>query len=249
MKKPQIAPKRPIIQTEALVKAFGLLPVLRNISIDIAHGQFVALLGPNGSGKSTLLSLLAGLSRPTAGRVIIGGWELPDEAIQIRHQIGMVSHKALLYENLTAYENLKFFSQLYNLPQDNLDDHIKSLLDKVGLSRRSNSLARTFSRGMQQRLSIARALLHNPQILLFDEPYTGLDQQAGTTLDELFAEAMSGGRTIIMATHQLERAVNLADRVIIISKGKVGYDSPTAGLTPSQLTTDYADITGTITSR
>jgi heme exporter protein A len=102
---------------------------------------------------------------------------------------------------------------------------------------------------MQQRLSIARALLHNPQILLFDEPYTGLDQQAGTTLDELFNEAMSGGRTIVMATHQLERAVNLAERVIIISKGKVGYDSPTAGLTSAQLTTDYADITGTVTSR
>lgn len=245
----QIAPKRPIIQTEGLVKAFGLLPVLKGINIDIPHGQSVALLGPNGSGKSTLLSLLAGLSRPTAGQVMVGGWELPDEAMAVRAQIGMVGHKPLVYETLTAYENLYFFGKLYHLPDDTLEARIQDLLNQVGLRKRIQSVVRTFSRGMQQRLSIARALLHDPKILLFDEPYTGLDQQAGTTLGDLLNNAREEGRTLVMTTHQLNHVPQLADRVLIISRGKVAYDRPTAGMTVAQLTQDYVDITGNVTAR
>lgn len=240
---------RPIIETRALLKTYGLLPALRGIDLQIPRGQFAALLGPNGSGKSTLLRLLAGLSRPDAGGIFVGGWELPREGIAVRGQIGMVSHKSLLYENLTAAENLRFFARLYNLNNDEIDARIDAMLQRVGLEKRAYDLVRTFSRGMQQRLSIARALLHDPAVLLFDEPYTGLDQTAAETLDDLLIAAHDGQRTIVMATHQLERAARLADRVIILNRGRVGFDAPSAGMDLIALTAHYAETTGMVTAR
>src|SRR5688572_20274933 len=145
-----------LIETQGLVKAYGILPVLRQLSLGIERGEFVALLGPNGSGKSTLLRLLSGLSKATSGLIRIGGWQLPQEAAAVRAQIGMVSHKPLLYENLTARENLQFFARLYNLPTNEMENRITDLLAQVGLSKRGHDMVRTFSRGMQQRLSIAR---------------------------------------------------------------------------------------------
>ncbi|MBI5668819.1 MAG: heme ABC exporter ATP-binding protein CcmA [Chloroflexi bacterium] len=238
-----------LIETRALVKAFGMLPVLRKLDLSIARGEFVALLGPNGSGKSTLLRLLAGLSKPTAGDILVGGWKLPQEAAPVRAQIGMVSHKVLLYENLNARENLRFFARLYNLPAAKADERITQLLDQVGLARRTHDPVRTFSRGMQQRLSIARALLHNPDILLLDEPYTGLDVDASAVLDNLLRDAHKGGRTIIMSTHELGRAAALASRVVILSRGVVGYDAPTAGLDGLRLSAIYTETTSMASAR
>lgn len=243
------ASRRPMIETQGLVKAYGLLPVLRQLNLEIPRGQAVALLGPNGSGKSTLLRLLAGLSRPTAGRILVGGWELPQESLAVRAQIGLVAHKPLLYDTLTAHENLRFFGQLYHLPDDTLDARIAALLDQVGLSKRAHDLARTFSRGMQQRLSIARALLHNPHVLLFDEPHTGLDQEAAATLDDLLNAARAAGHTLVMATHQFDRVPHLADRVIIIARGRLVYDAPCAGLTAAYLTDEYTRVTGAVSAR
>lgn len=234
-----------LIETHALTKAFGLLPVLRKLDLGIERGQFVALLGPNGSGKSTLLRLLCGLSKPTAGKIFVGGWELPGEAAAVRAQIGMVSHKPLLYENLSAAENLRFFARLYNLPSAEADQRISELLQRVGLSRRAHDLVRTFSRGMQQRLSIARALLHHPAVLLFDEPHTGLDQDASAMLDELLLSAYQDGHTVIMTTHDLERAARLSSRIIILSRGLISYDEPASALDASSLSARYAEITGT----
>jgi heme exporter protein A len=236
---------RPIIEIQSLIKTFGLLPVLRKLTLSIERGEFVALLGPNGSGKSTLMRIIAGLGRPTAGTVRVGGWQLPQEAAAVRAQIGLVSHKSLLYENLTAYENLTFFTRLYSLPDS--DDHIMAMLDRVGLKKRAYDLTRTFSRGMLQRLTIARALLHDPHVLLFDEPYTGLDQDAGQTLDLLLDEAHDGQRTIVMATHQLDRAARLADRVVILSRGTVGFDARAE--TIDDLPRIYTDVTRMATSR
>ena len=213
----------PLIETHALTKAYGWQPVLKKLDLSIERGEFVALLGPNGSGKSTLLRLIAGLSKPTAGTIRVGGWELPREAAAVRAQIGLVSHKPLLYDNLTAYENLLFFCRLYAL-----DDHngrIKRGLERVGLTKRSADLVRTYSRGMLQRLSIARALLHEPDVLLMDEPYTGLDVDAATTLDGLMREAHADGHTILMTTHELERAATLASRAVILSRGVISYDA------------------------
>lgn len=238
---------RPMIEIQGLVKTYGVLPVLRRLDMDIQRGQFVALLGPNGSGKSTLLRMLAGLSRPTLGTIRIGGWELPREAAAVRAQIGMVSHKTLLYDTLTAYENLMFFARLYNIPSAERDHRIQNLLARVGLQKFAHALVRTFSRGMQQRLSIARALLHHPHVLLLDEPYTGLDQDAAAILDVLLKEAQNDGHTIVMATHQLERAAQLADRVIIMSRGKIGKDQLTEGLDGLRLARIYTEATGAAT--
>jgi heme exporter protein A len=230
-----------LIEINSLVKAYDLLPVLRRLDLTIARGEFVALLGPNGSGKSTLIRLLAGLSKPTAGTIHIGGWELPREAHAVRAQIGLVSHKPLLYDNLTARENLQFFARLYHLSDH--DDRIASLLERVGLARRAHDLVRTYSRGMQQRLSIARALLHRPDVLLLDEPYTGLDQDASLILDGLLREAQRDGHTILMATHQLDRASQLASRVIILSRGEIGYDAPASAQDAGELAATYTRVT------
>ncbi len=238
-----------LIETQALVKAYGILPVLRQLNLGIVRGEFVALLGPNGSGKSTLLRLLSGLSKATSGTIRVGGWQLPGEAAAVRAQIGMVSHKPLLYENLSARENLQFFSRLYNLPKNETENRITDLLAQVGLSKRGHDRVRTFSRGMQQRLSIARALLHNPDILLFDEPYTGLDQDASAILDSLLKIAYSGGRTILMSTHDLGRAATLSGRVIILSRGTVAYDQPTTGLDALKLSAIYTEVTSMVSAK
>jgi heme exporter protein A len=235
-------PSRPIIEAEKLVKAYGLLPVLRGLTLDVPRGQFLALLGANGSGKSTLIRLLTGLARPTSGTLRIGGWTLPDEAAAVRGQIGLVSHRLLLYENLTAQENLRFFGRLYNLSGRVLDERIAAVLEQVGLYRRRNDLARYYSRGMSQRLSIARALLHDPDVLLLDEPHTGLDAASSQTLDNILSHARQQGRTIVMATHQFDKTVELADRAVVIARGIIGYDQPTMGISAQHITQVFAEL-------
>ncbi len=236
-----------LIQIRALTKAYDLLPVLRKIDLDIARGECVALLGANGSGKSTLLRLLSGMSKPTGGTINVGGWELPREAAAVRGQIGMVGHKGLIYETLTARENLHFFARLYNLPAQNRDARITALLERVGLGKRGEDRVRGFSRGMQQRLSIARALLHEPDVLLLDEPYTGLDQDGSAMLDGVIHEARGGGRTVILSTHELDRAARLASRVLILARGQVAYDQ-TADHEAQALIGIYAQTTGNRTA-
>ena len=216
---------RPIINIQGLSKAYGIMPVLQNVHLTINRGEFVALLGPNGSGKSTLLRCLTGLTKPTEGKLTIGGWEMPQEAMAVRAQIGIVGHQNLLYSNLTATENLRFFARLYGISQLGQNERIPALLDQVGLTRRSRDLVRDYSRGMQQRLSIARALLHEPDVLFLDEPYTGLDQTAAASLDELLDQTRTTQQTIVMTTHQLHRAHQLTNRAVILSHGKVVHDA------------------------
>jgi heme exporter protein A len=243
------AAPQPIIAIEALVKHYGNLPVLRGLTLEIGRGDFVALLGPNGSGKSTLIRLLAGLTRPSAGAIRIGGWRIPEEANAVRAQIGLVSHMSLLYGNLTARENLRFAGQLYNLSGASLDERIDAILAQVGLKRRRDSLVRTFSRGMQQRLSIARALLHDPHVLLLDEPYTGLDQDAAATLDGLLRQAHENGHTILMASHQFAQVTSLATHLAIIYGGVVAHAGLTSGLDALQLADLYTVTTGAVSAR
>lgn len=241
--------KRPVIEIENLVKAYGFLPVLKKFNLTIHHGEFIGLLGPNGSGKSTLLRLIAGLSKPTAGVIRVGGWQIPEEAAAVRSQIGMVSHKALLYDNLTATENLAFFATLYDVPRSDQADRIPALLERVGLKKRADSLVRTFSRGMQQRLSIARALLNDPAVLLFDEPYSGLDQDAASVLDVLLKDAHADGRTIIMSSHALEKASRLTERIIILNRGQIGHDDTNSNHNPVELAALYTQVTQAATTR
>ena len=221
----------PFIEAHQLSKAYDIVPVLRSVDITVERGQFVALLGPNGSGKSTLLRLLAGLTQPTSGTLTVGGWHMPDESEAIRAHVGWVSHESLLYDHLTAQENLDFYATMYHVPPASRHERVTMLLADVGLTRYSRQTVNTFSRGMKQRLSIARALVSQPDLLLLDEPYTGLDPDASTTLDALLRSLALSQRTIIMSTHQLERAETLAQRALILHHGRVMADIALADAT------------------
>ena len=238
-----------MIEIRGLVKAFGFLPVLRGLDLSIERGTFLALLGPNGSGKTTLMRILGGLSKPTAGQVAIGGWNLPQEAGAVRAQLGVVAHQPLLYDELTAAENLRFYGRLYGLRPEALAERVPVVLARVGLAQRAGDVVRTFSRGMQQRLAIARAILHEPHVLLFDEPYTGLDQDAAQMLDLLLQDVARDGHTIVMTSHDLNRALNLSTRVAILSRGKIGYTEASSAIAPGAFAGLYADVTGAASTR
>jgi heme exporter protein A len=230
-----------MIDVQGLVKAFGLKPVLRGLDFYVDEGEFVALLGPNGAGKTTFIRILASLSRPTSGKVTIGGLHLPDEAGEVRRRLGVIAHQPLLYGDLTAEENLRFFARMYGLHQ--VGSRIIQVLELVGLKAARRELVRTFSRGMQQRLSIARALLHDPSVLLFDEPFTGLDQDASAMLDGLLSEIASQGRTVVMTSHDLERSARLASRIDILSRGKVAASARKSDLRRETLPELYRRVT------
>ena len=230
-----------MITARALVKSFGYKPVLRGLNLTVAQGEFVALLGPNGAGKTTLLRLLSGLARASLGEVVVAGNRLPQEADAVRQLLGVVSHQPLLYTDLTAEENLRFYGRMYEVPH--LTARISDVLAQVGLSARRRDVVRAFSRGMLQRLAIARAILHDPAIMLFDEPHTGLDPEASHMLDTLLQTVAARGRTVLMTTHDLPRAVRLASRLDILYGGQIVYTSPTAALTPAQLQATYERVT------
>ncbi len=231
-----------MIELRKLTKAFGSKVALRGVDLCVAAGESLVIFGPNGAGKSTLIRILSSLSRPTSGTVRIGGYDLATHAEGIRRYLGVVSHAPLLYDSLTAEENLRFFGRLYGVA--NLEARVSDMLARVGLAHRRGDLVRTFSRGMVQRLAIARALLHDPQVLLLDEPDTGLDPQAAEMLHGLLA-ALSrgageqggrgageqGGRTIVTVTHSLERGLAIADRVIILANGRIVFDADAQGMT------------------
>jgi len=213
-----------MITVKKLVKRFGPKTVLRGLDFQVEAGEFVALLGPNGAGKTTFLRILASLSRPLAGTVQIAGYSLPGQAAAVRQRLGVVSHLPLLYGDLTAEENLRFYGRMYSL--DNLENRIQTVLDLVGLLNRRRDLVRTFSRGMQQRLAIGRAVLHDPEVMLFDEPHTGLDQDACNMLDSVLQEVAARGRTVVMTSHDLARAADLASRFDVLSRGKIVASVP-----------------------
>lgn len=224
-----------MILVKKLVKRFGPLAVLRELDFEVKSGEFVALLGPNGAGKTTLLRILATLSRPTSGYVQVASHRLPQASTSLRADLGVVSHQPLLYGDLTAEENLRFYGKLYSVPRE----RIQEVLDLVGLANRRDDLVRTFSRGMQQRLTIGRAILHDPRILLLDEPHTGLDQEAGEILDSVLRAVALQGRTVVMTSHDMVRAAGLATRVDLLSKGKIAASVDAGELSASDLVDFY----------
>ena len=226
-----------MITVKKLVKRFGLKTVLRGVDFEVQPGEFVALLGPNGAGKTTFLRILASLSRPSLGDVKIAGYRLPAQAAQVRARLGVVSHLPLLYGDLTADENLRFYGRMYNIT--GLEERITEVLEMVGLDLRRRDLVRTFSRGMQQRLAIGRAVLHDPEVVLFDEPYTGLDQDASAMLDEVLKTVAAKGRTVVMTSHDLARAEDLATRFDILSRGVISASTSLKDLKRTNLLAFY----------
>ncbi len=228
-----------MITVKKLVKRFGLKTVLRGVDFSVEPGEFVALLGPNGAGKTTFLRILASLSRPSLGEVTVAGYRLPNEAAAVRARLGVVSHLPLLYGDLSAEENLRFYGRMYGL--SNLEARITEVLEMVGLDNRRRDLIRTFSRGMQQRLAIGRAVLHDPDVMLFDEPYTGLDQDASSMLDDVLKTVAVEGRTVVMTSHDLARAEDLATRFDILSRGVIAATATHKQLKKSNLLTFYKE--------
>lgn len=208
-----------MIEVKKLVKRFGLKTILKGLDFSVQPGEFVALLGPNGAGKTTFLRILASLSRPSLGSVKVAGYSLPHESAKVRARLGVVSHMPLLYPDLTAEENLQFYARMYGIPNYQL--RITEVLQMIGLEPRRRDLVRTFSRGMQQRLAIGRAVLHDPEVVLFDEPYTGLDQDASEMLDEVLRSVAAKGRTVVMTSHDLARAEDLATRFDVLTRGVI----------------------------
>lgn len=211
-----------MIEVQGLAKTFGPRTALDEINLSIGNGEFVTLVGPNGAGKTTLLRILATLSRPSSGTVRIAGFDVASAGEQVRRRIGFLSHRTLLYDDLTAGQNLQFYAQMYDVAEDS--ERVDDLLERVGLGPRRSDLVQTFSRGMRQRLAVARAVLHRPELLLLDEPYTGLDPQAVDIVRNLLKELAEEGCAILLTTHRIGRALAAGQRVLVLHRGQVVYD-------------------------
>ena len=209
----------PLVRCNQVTKRFGHKRVLRDVTLTISAGEVVSLLGANGSGKTTLLRIVAGLERPDQGEVWLGPVSLAAAACEIRRYIGVVAHAPLLYDRLTGAENLQFYARMYDL--DEPSDRIEHLLRSLGLWGRRDDTVRTYSRGMSQRLAVARALLHDPPVVILDEPDTGLDSESLKQLAELIERLRERGRAVLATTHDLRRAFLWADRVCELRKGSL----------------------------
>jgi heme exporter protein A len=215
------------LDSKAIEKKFGYSYAVRNVSLEVRRGEFVALFGSNGAGKTTFLKVAAGLMRPTKGTLSIEGFDIGRQAEEARRRIGFLSHNTFVYRDLSPLENLKFFCSLYGV--SNSEERLLDLLKRVDLAQRAAEPVRAFSRGLQQRVGIARALLHNPSLILLDEPYTGLDAKAAQTLNSILDEAAAAGKTVILTTHDLDQGLRAATRAVILDRGKVVYDGSSKG--------------------
>ncbi|MEZ4731667.1 MAG: heme ABC exporter ATP-binding protein CcmA [Caldilineaceae bacterium] len=224
----------PLIHVENVYKRYATKPILRGANLAIGEGEVVALLGANGAGKSTLLRVIAGLMKADRGEIRLGGVPMQKAGSELRRYVGLVSHAPLLYHHLSGLENLTFFAGLYDLQSSR--ERIEAVLQAVDLWRRRNDLVRTYSRGMQQRLAIARAILHDPPVLLLDEPDTGLDQASSYMLQTLLEQLSDKRRAILFSTHNLDRASNWANSVALLMHGTITHHQSTAGLEPAVLT-------------
>lgn len=211
-----------VVEARGLVKEYGAVVAVDGIDLALGAGEFLTVFGPNGAGKSSLLKMLGGAMRATSGTVAIGGVPLDFSDGEWRRRVGMLSHQGFLYPQLTAEENLSFYGRLFGL--DDLERRIRARLERVGLADRARFQVRKLSHGMRQRLALARALLHDPDLVLLDEPYTGLDPAAATVLRGVLQELRSDRRTVVMVTHNLTEGLALATRVAIQVRGRLAWE-------------------------
>jgi len=226
---------------KGLSKAFGTRKAVDDVSFTLPEGAFLSIFGPNGAGKTTLLRVLSTLARPSAGEARLCGIDLKEEPDKVRERIGLISHQSMLYPDLTAQENLMLYAELYGIPDPQA--RVDELLSAVGLSHRRLDPVRTFSRGMTQRVSIARALVHDPQVVFLDEPYSGLDPHAVDIFDKLI-NAVRGDRTFVMVSHDLSKGFHLCTHVLVLARGRVVLFAPKDTLDFNELSQLYRETVG-----
>lgn len=210
------------IDARGISKSYGRTQVLRELDLQVPWGQTLTVLGPNGSGKTTLIKALVTLAQPDSGEIHINGLSTRRRGAHVRRVIGVVTHEPLLYDGLTGAENLRFFARMFAL--DRIEERISAVAAQMGVTDRLDTRVGTLSHGMRRRFSIARALLHSPRVLIMDEPESGLDQQALKLLEDLISDKSNPNRTILMTTHNIGRGIALADRVAILSRGRIVHD-------------------------
>ncbi len=224
----------PAIKAIDLCKIIDDRPILNGLTFQIETGKCTALLGANGAGKTTLMHILATLSSPTAGQLNIFGKPITRSSVATRREIGMIGHQSMLYRDLSALENLIFFGRLYSVDKPAV--RAMDLLHRVGLADRAPDAVRTFSRGMTQRLSIARALMHHPKLLLADEPFAGLDVPSVLAVEQLLADLVEEGCTVVLSNHDVGRTLQITDHVLVLHHGQVVLDTPSGSITELQIT-------------
>lgn len=229
------------IETKKLTKVFGDRKALDKVSIEVPEGAFLSIFGPNGAGKTTLVRTLATLSRATSGTALVAGFDAKEEPDKVREHIGLISHNPMLYPDLTAMENLMFTAQLYGVV--NAEERVRELLRAVELDHRRFDVVRTFSRGMTQRLSIARALMNDPDVVFLDEPYAGLDPHAVEIFDGLI-EQLRDGRTFIMVSHDLQKGLDVCTHALVLARGRVVSYAPKEDIDFEQFRQLYRETVG-----
>jgi ABC-2 type transport system ATP-binding protein len=217
-------PPMPMLEVTHLRKTYGTLVAVDDVSFSIDSGRLVGLLGPNGAGKTTTVSMIAGLMAPERGEVLIAGARLRGDTDPVKRRIGLVPQDLALYEELSARDNLRFFGALYGLSARPLDASIAAALELVGLADRARDAVRTFSGGMKRRLNLAAGVLHDPDILLLDEPTVGVDPQSRNAIFDNLEELKRRGKALLYTTHYMEEAERLADRIVVIDHGRVIAD-------------------------
>lgn len=210
-----------MVKVEGLTKYFGNKLVLNQLTLDVEEKKFLVIFGPNGAGKTTLLKIISTLTRPSRGQITVGGYKLNQSPGEIRQLVGFVTHSSFLYAGLTGYENLKFYAHLYGVKR--IEHRIRYLAEQVGVKEWLSERVQTYSRGMKQRLSIARALIHNPSYLLLDEPFTGLDEKMSERLSLIFQRFKHEGKTAILTTHNLAKGEFIADEVAVLNSGRLVF--------------------------
>ncbi len=229
------------IETKKLTKVFGDRKALDKVSIEVPEGAFLSIFGPNGAGKTTLVRTLATLSRATSGTALVAGFDAKEDPDKVREHIGLISHNPMLYPDLTAMENLMFTAQLYGVV--NAEERVRELLRAVELDHRRFDVVRTFSRGMTQRLSIARALINDPDVVFLDEPYAGLDPHAVEIFDGLI-EQLRDGRTFVMVSHDLQKGFDVCTHALVLARGRVVSYAPKEDIDFEQFRQLYRETVG-----
>jgi ABC-type multidrug transport system ATPase subunit len=231
------------IEVEALSKSFGHNRALSDVNLKVGRGEHVTVFGPNGAGKTTLVKVLSTLSKPSAGTVRVDGENIRDDPVKVRRRVSLVSHETFLYDDLTVYENLRFYGKMYDVLD--LEERVHEVISRVRLESRLHDRVGILSHGMQQRVSIARAIIHNPSILFLDEPEVGLDPQAVIMLRDVLESVNTQERTILMTTHNLRQGIEMGDRVVILDKGEIVYQASRGDIDTANFHEIYESYTGT----